>query len=91
VEAALAPPIRPVYAGSGSSAITIGDEQVLYRHEKTFIHQPGIAILITDSEPENEAEDKVKKLAGLQFSWVGKSLRADMLALHFTSGTGRNT
>jgi acetyl-CoA decarbonylase/synthase complex subunit gamma len=86
LEAALAPPIRPVVLGNGGSAITIGDEQVLYRHEKTFIHLPGIAILITDSEPDNEADDKLKKLAGLQFSWVGKSLRADMLALHFTSG-----
>ena len=45
---ALAPPIKPVTIGSGKNALVIGGEEVVYRHEKTFIHQPGIALLISD-------------------------------------------
>ena len=86
LEDSLAPPIRPVTIGAGSSALLLGDEQVLYRHEKTFVHQPGITVLISDDEPEAEVDARIKKLKELHFSWVGKELKADMLALRYVSG-----
>jgi acetyl-CoA decarbonylase/synthase, CODH/ACS complex subunit gamma len=87
IEDALAPPIKPVTVGTGPGALLVGDEQVLYRHEKTFVHQPGIAVLISDDEPDAQADGKIEKLEKLQFSWVGKVLRADMLALQYKSGS----
>ena len=86
LEEALAPPIKPVTIGSGKNALTIGGEEVVYRHEKTFIHQPGIALLISDKEPEAKVDEKLKKIAELQFPWVGLTLKANVLALHFESG-----
>jgi acetyl-CoA decarbonylase/synthase complex subunit gamma len=86
LEDALSPPIKPVTVGTGVSALTVGDEQVLYRHEKTFIHQPGMAVLISDDEPADVVEAKIKKLKELHFGWVGKVLKADMLALRHASG-----
>ncbi|RPJ63567.1 MAG: acetyl-CoA decarbonylase/synthase complex subunit gamma [Dehalococcoidia bacterium] len=86
LEDALAPPIKPVTIGAGPNAFVIGDEQVLFRHEKTFVHQPGLAVLVSDDEPEAVIDDKIKKLKELQFSWVGKTLKADMLAVRFKSG-----
>src|SRR5512137_2417547 len=44
---ASAPPIRPVVIGSGTRAIKIGGETVLFRHEKRFENPTGIAILIS--------------------------------------------
>jgi len=87
LEDALAPPLRPVTIGTGNNALTVGDEQVLYRHEKTFVHQPGVAVLVSDDEPEEAVEGKIKKLQELQFSWVGKVLKADVLALRHASGS----
>jgi acetyl-CoA decarbonylase/synthase complex subunit gamma len=86
LEDALAPPIKPVSVGVGDNSLPVGDEQVMYRHEKTFVHQPGIAILVSDAEPEKDVDDKIAKLKGIQFSWVGKTLKADMLAVQFKSG-----
>lgn len=86
LEDALSPPIRPVTVGTGANALLLGDEQVLYRHEKTFVHQPGITVLVSDDEPESEVDDKIKKLNELQFNWVGKVLKADMLAVRYKSG-----
>jgi acetyl-CoA decarbonylase/synthase complex subunit gamma len=86
LEEALAPPIKPVTIGSGKNALVIGGEEVIYRHEKTFIHQPGIALLISDKEPEAKVDEKLKKIAELQFPWVGLTLKANVLALHFESG-----
>ena len=86
LEDALAPPIRPVTIGMGANALVVGDETVLYRHEKTFVHQPGIAVLIADDEPVEAVDGKIRKLQELQFSWVGKTLKADLLALQYKSG-----
>ena len=82
----LAPPIKLVTIGSGEHAVQIGNEEVVYRHEKTFIHQPGITILISDTESEAGIEGKLKKITDLQFPWVGVNLEANLLALHFESG-----
>ncbi|HEX75103.1 MAG TPA: acetyl-CoA decarbonylase/synthase complex subunit gamma [Dehalococcoidia bacterium] len=86
LEDALAPPIKLVSIGSGDNSLQIGNEEVVYRHEKTFVHQPGVALLISDKEAEAEVDEKIKKIKDLQFPWVGLTLRADLLALQFESG-----
>ena len=86
LEDALAPPIRPITIGTAACALVVGDETVLYRHEKTFVHQPGIGVLIADDEPGEAVEGKIRKLKDLHFSWVGKTLTADLLALQYKSG-----
>jgi acetyl-CoA decarbonylase/synthase complex subunit gamma len=40
--AASAPPIRGVTIGRGDRALTIGEETVFFRHEKTFVRRPGL-------------------------------------------------
>lgn len=86
LEDALAPPIRLVTVGCGKNSLQIGNEEVIYRHEKTFIHKPGIAFLISDTESEAKVEEKLKKLKELQFPWVGLTLKVDLLALRNESG-----
>jgi acetyl-CoA decarbonylase/synthase complex subunit gamma len=86
LEDALAPPVKLVTIGSGKNALTIGNEEVVYRHEKTFVHQPGIALLISDAEADAEIDEKLRKIKELQFAWVGLTLKANVLALHFESG-----
>jgi acetyl-CoA decarbonylase/synthase complex subunit gamma len=82
----LAPPIKLVTVGSGENAVKIGNEEVIYRHEKTFVHSPGITLLISDKEDNAKIEEKIKKIKELQFPWVGVNLKANLLALHFASG-----
>ena len=68
----LAPPIKLVTIGSGDNAVKIGNEEVIYRHEKTFVHSPGIALLISDKESEAKVEEKLKKIKELQMSLSGE-------------------
>ena len=82
----LAPPIKLVTIGSGENTVQIGNEEVLYRHEKTYVHSPGIALLISDKESESEIEEKIRKIKELQFPWVGVNLQADLLVPYFESG-----
>jgi acetyl-CoA decarbonylase/synthase, CODH/ACS complex subunit gamma len=86
LEEALAPPIKPVAIGVGPNALKIGEEEVIYRHEKTFVHQPGIALLVSDTDDNAAIDAKVKKLKEIQFGWVGVTLKANLVALHNASG-----
>ncbi len=83
---ASAPPIRPVVIGSGTRAVKIGGETVLFRHEKRFENPPGIAILISDTLPDTEIDSRLDKLNNLQFERVGLTLRPEMAAIKSNSG-----
>ncbi|MBE0431553.1 MAG: acetyl-CoA decarbonylase/synthase complex subunit gamma [Dehalococcoidia bacterium] len=83
---ALAPPIKLVTIGSGDNAVKIGNEEVVYRHEKTFVHSPAVTLLISDKEDGAKVDEKMKKIKNLEFPWVGVNLKADLLALRNESG-----
>ncbi|MGQ9508375.1 MAG: acetyl-CoA decarbonylase/synthase complex subunit gamma [Thermodesulfobacteriota bacterium] len=85
LEDLLAPAIKLVTIGTGENKLQVGNEEVIYRHEKTYIHPPGIGILISDKEEEAKADEKIKKVKELQFPWVGLNLRAELLALRYES------
>jgi acetyl-CoA decarbonylase/synthase, CODH/ACS complex subunit gamma len=83
---ASAPPIRPLTIGTGARAVKIGGETVMFRHEKRFENQPGIAILISDNLSESEIDNRLDKLNNLQYERVGLTLRPEMAAIKNDSG-----
>ena len=83
---ALAPAIKLVTIGTGDSALQIGNEEVVYRHEKTFLHPTGIALLVSDNESESATAEKLKKIEDLKFDRIGLTLKANLLALRHVSG-----
>ena len=87
LEEALAPPVRLVTIGVGENALSIGEEEVIYRHEKTFYRPPGIAILISDKEDDGTIAGKLKKLKELQFDRVGQRLKANVYALKYAGNS----
>lgn len=84
---ALAPPIRMVTVGTGDDALSIGEEEVVYRHEKTFYRPTGIAILVSDSESDEVVNQKVNKIKELQFDRVGQILKPNLVAVQFTGNS----
>ena len=83
---AAAPPIRPLTIGSGENVVKIGGETVLFRHEKTFVNKPGLAILITDTMPEDEVNARLKRFKELRYERVGLTLRPELIAVKNESG-----
>jgi acetyl-CoA decarbonylase/synthase complex subunit gamma len=86
LEASMAPPIKLVTLGTGENALSIGEEEVMFRHEKTFFHEPGIAILISDKEPESEIQEMLQRINAFDFERIGQKLKINLLALNFESG-----
>ena len=83
---AAAPPIRTLTIGSGENVVKIGGETVLFRHEKTFVNQPGLAILISDTMPGTEVDARLKRFKELKYERVGLVLRPEMIAVKNDSG-----
>ena len=83
---ASAPPILPVTIGTGETALKIGSETVMFRHEKRFENPPGIAILISDKMADAEIDARLKKVNGLVYERVGLTLRANLVALKSETG-----
>lgn len=84
---ASAPPIRLVTIGTGDDKLEIGNETVLFRHEQTFYHPAGLAILVEDTQKEPEAF--AKAVNELSFDRVGQILKVNLIALkHTTTDAG---
>ncbi len=86
LQAASAPPIRPVTIGVGNTALKVGGETVMFRHEKRFENPPGIAILIKDTMEDAEVDVRLEKFKKLQYQRVGLTLRPELIALKEESG-----
>jgi len=78
---ASAPPVRKVTVGSGDMAVTVGEETVMYRHEKRFEHMPGLGVLITDEMDDAQVDSLLTQLKKTEFNYVGQNLRPRMAAV----------
>ncbi|MFL7891548.1 MAG: acetyl-CoA decarbonylase/synthase complex subunit gamma [Anaerolineales bacterium] len=81
-----APPIRLVTLKSNGYETQAGNEVVLFRHEKTFYHKPGIILRILDSEGDAEIKDKVAAADAYKVNYVGIDLSIDGYAIASVSG-----
>ena len=86
LDAASAPPIRLVTVGNESRKIEVGNETVLFRHEKTFYHQPGLVVSLPDDLPAEEFGARVGQVAGYTVERVGMALTVDGVAVKGVSG-----
>ncbi|MGD2161664.1 MAG: acetyl-CoA decarbonylase/synthase complex subunit gamma [Anaerolineales bacterium] len=84
--AAAAPPIRLVSIDGGNGKVEVGNETVLFRHEKTFYHKPGLFIHIKDTQDEGEIKDLVKEASEFEVDYVGIDLHIDGFAVEASSG-----
>jgi acetyl-CoA decarbonylase/synthase complex subunit gamma len=76
------PPIRLVKIG-GANALEVGNETVLFRHEKTFVHPTGIAIEIRTSDGKERMREKIRAVEGYRAERVGEEMSSDLFFVTF--------
>jgi acetyl-CoA decarbonylase/synthase complex subunit gamma len=64
----------------------VGQEEVMYRHEKSFLHEPAIAILVSDKDSDAEIARRIKQVKEAVFERAQVVLRPNLWALRFDSG-----
>jgi acetyl-CoA decarbonylase/synthase complex subunit gamma len=86
LSAASAPPVRLVKLGSGGREIQVGNETVLFRHEKTFFNPPGLALRVRDTEEASAITDKVQAVNAYTVERVGIDMGFHAIAIDNASG-----
>jgi len=86
LSAAAAPPIRLITLSADGRKVEVGNETVLFRHEKTFFHPAGLLVRVPDTLAEGEIVALAKAVADYKVDYVGMALRLDGLAVEAVSG-----
>ncbi len=76
-----APPMKLVTIGAGDAALEIGQETVLFRHEDTFHHACGIAVMLDSSIDDDAVGAKIEHYKKLQFDRVGIMVGINLVAV----------
>lgn len=83
LESASAPPVALIKIGTGEKELTLGNETVLFRHDKRFEHPCGIAVSVADTE---DVAAKVGQINKLGFDRVGQKHSVNLVAVKNESG-----
>lgn len=86
VQDAMTPPMALVKIGQGDYSFEVGEEEVMYRHEKSFFRQPGIAVLVSDKETDEEIDHKLELIKNSVFDRAQVTIKPDLWAIRFDSG-----
>ncbi|MGB9639422.1 MAG: acetyl-CoA decarbonylase/synthase complex subunit gamma [Anaerolineales bacterium] len=81
LEESAAPPIRLITLKSDGHEVKVGNEVVLYRHEKTFYNKSGIFVKLPTSKSENKLVEEAKKIDQYRVNYVGMELEVDGIAI----------
>ncbi|MGA1794677.1 MAG: acetyl-CoA decarbonylase/synthase complex subunit gamma [bacterium] len=84
---ASAPPVRLVKLGEGDATVELGDETVLFRHEKRFNHPTCLALNIPDTAPPADIDSKVAQVESSAMERVGQTLKVNMICISCASGS----
>jgi len=78
---ASAPPVRPIVLGAAERALKMGEETVLFRHEKRFVNPCVFALEVKDTLTDGEIKNKIEEVLQSEIDRVGQKLRIDAIAL----------
>jgi|DewCreStandDraft_1066081.scaffolds.fasta_scaffold02675_4 acetyl-CoA decarbonylase/synthase complex subunit gamma len=84
LEASAAPPIRLITLSADGRRLEVGNETVLFRHEKTFFHPPGLFVRVKDTQ--SDAVDLATAVDRYAVDYVGRSLTLDGVAIEAAGG-----
>lgn len=86
LSAAAAPPVRLIKLNSNGHEVAVGNETVLFRHEKTFYHMPGVFVRVKDTEGADAIQAAVSEADAYSVNYVGIDLTLDGFAVEAVSG-----
>ncbi|MBA4371793.1 MAG: acetyl-CoA decarbonylase/synthase complex subunit gamma [Thermodesulfovibrio sp.] len=83
---ASAPPVRPITLGSGDKAVKMGEETVLFRHDKKFVNPCVFALEVKDTLSEADIAAFCNQVVDSEMDRVGQKLRVNAIMISNESG-----
>ncbi|MBI4824339.1 MAG: acetyl-CoA decarbonylase/synthase complex subunit gamma [Nitrospirae bacterium] len=79
---ASAPPIRQITFGIGAKAVKLGEETVLFRHDKKFVNPCAFVVEIKDTSSEGDVLKTIEGVLTSEIDRVGQKLRIDGILIN---------
>lgn len=86
---ASAPPMRAVKIGVGDAAFTVGEETVMFRHEKTFVNPCAIGVTVSAGDSDDAIDATVAAALAADFERVQQRLCCVFVAIEGTGDAAR--
>jgi acetyl-CoA decarbonylase/synthase, CODH/ACS complex subunit gamma len=86
IGAASAPPVKSLKVGKDQT-LKLGEETVLYRHEKTFVNRTAVAINLNDTDAADYIDATLKEISDYLLERAGQEIFIDMLCISHTKTT----
>jgi acetyl-CoA decarbonylase/synthase complex subunit gamma len=86
IGAASKPPIRLVKIGPADQEVQVGNETVMFRHEKTFVHPTALAIAFSDGQSAEELAHQTADVREYCLERVGEQLTLNLALVENTTG-----
>jgi len=86
LESAARPPIQLVTVGTGDRAFSVGNETVMFRHEKTFFNPTALVVRVKTSMSRDEIAGTVSAVDAYSVERVGIDLRLNGIAVEDAGG-----
>jgi acetyl-CoA decarbonylase/synthase complex subunit gamma len=87
--AASEPPVKGIALGADKS-LKLGEETVLYRHEKTFVNQTAFAVNIDDTDTPEHIDATLKHIKEYELERVGEILVIDLVSITHKNGSAES-
>jgi len=81
-----APPVRLITLKAKDHEFSVGNEVVMFRHEKKFFNRPGVLVRIVDTDDQEAITAKAEAAGAYSVDYVGLDLKLDGLAVEAASG-----
>ncbi len=75
------PPILGVEIGTGEKSFKVGEETVIFRHDRTFVNPNAFAVTINDNDDSVKIEEIVRRVNELKYDRVGQILEINAICL----------
>jgi len=75
------PPILKVEIGAGNDSFVVGEETVMFRHDRTFVNQNAFAVTIEDDMDSSSIKEMVKDVNAIAYERVGQILKVDAICI----------
>jgi CO dehydrogenase/acetyl-CoA synthase gamma subunit (corrinoid Fe-S protein) len=83
--AASAPPVAKIIIGKDEKARELGDETVLFRHDKRFYHPSCLAVTISDDLSDDDFDKKLTMINDLKLNVLAKKFALMQLLYKITA------
>ena len=80
-----APPIRLITLKAKDHELAVGNEVVMFRHEKKFFNRPGVLVRVADTDDQETIASKVEAASAYNVDYVGLDLKLDGFAVEAAS------